>query len=218
MNIFAFLLAGHNIPFLVSLGCAVALAVLQIASGFGDHDADADIDADADADVDADTDADADAEGHSGLTEGALALLGVGRLPLMLVLMAFLLSFGALGLLLNALIDSLGWNAGSLLLVVLALSAVAAVPLTGRISRVLARVASRSTTAISHRQLVGRVGTVVSHSVSETYGRVAVRDAHGTVHTVFAVIQAGEPLPERTEVALLDYDEAQRRFLVRALE
>jgi membrane protein implicated in regulation of membrane protease activity len=206
MNIFAFLLAGHNIPFLVSLGCAVVLAALQIASGFGDQDADSDADLDADAD------------GHLAHGEGALALLGVGRLPLMLVLMAFLLSFGALGLLLNALIGAIGWEPSAALLGVLPLSALAAFPLTGRISRLLARAASRTTTAISHQQLVGRVGTVVSPSVSASYGRVAVRDVHGTLHTVFAVTQRAEPLPERTEVALLAYDEAQRRFIVRSLE
>jgi membrane protein implicated in regulation of membrane protease activity len=210
MNIFAFLLAGHNIPFLVSLGCAVVLAALQIASGFGDHDADADLDASGDAGL--------DAHGQVAHGEGALALLGIGRLPLMLVLMAFLLSFGALGLLLNALIGAVGWDPSAALLAVLPVSALAAFPLTGRISRLLARAASRSTTAISHQQLVGRVGTVVSPSVSASYGRVAVRDVHGTLHTVFAVTQRSEPLPERTEVALLAYDESQRRFIVRSLE
>ncbi|HWQ14492.1 MAG TPA: hypothetical protein VNL77_16960 [Roseiflexaceae bacterium] len=229
MNTLASLLAGHNIPFLVALGCAVALAAIQIAAGFGDSDADADVDADVDldADVDADADLDADADVDAGAHasgsgahggDGALALLGVGRVPLMLVLMVFLASFGALGLVANALIGGLaGGYPGWALAVTLVGSALAAVPLTGGLSRQVARVAARSTTAVSNQQLVGRVGVVVSPSVSRTYGRVQVRDGHGSLHTVFAVVEGDTPLPERSEVALLAYDEAKRRFVVRAL-
>jgi membrane protein implicated in regulation of membrane protease activity len=219
MNALAFLLAGYNIPFLVALGCCVGLALMQIVAGFGDSDADADHDVDVDANLDAHADHDVDVDHDIHHAEGgALALLGVGKVPLMLVLMAFLGSFGAVGLLANTLVaGAAGAFPGWALPITLVVSAVAALPLTGALSRQLGRVAARSSTAVSNQQLVGRVGLVVSPSVSRSYGRVQVRDAHGSLHTVFAIIDSDTPLPEHSEVALVSYDEGQRRFVVRAL-
>jgi membrane protein implicated in regulation of membrane protease activity len=234
MSAFAFLFAGQNIPFLVAIGCCVALALVQIVAGFGESDADADVDADAhanaeidadadiDADVDADSDVAADADGHGdaegeSADGGLLGFLGVGSVPLMLILIAFLGSFGAAGLLANVLVAGvLGSYPNWAFVAVLLASALAALPLTRAITRTLGGFAARTTTAITSEQLVGRVGVVVSQSVSRTYGRVAVRDRHGSLHTVFAITQA-EALPERSEVALVAYDEQQRRFTVRAL-
>lgn len=236
-----FLLAGYNIPFLVALGCCIVLALFQIVSGFGDQqtdaEADLDIDADADLDVEADTDLDVEAEsdadldidadsdteaggtgnadGHAGA--GALNALGFGRIPLMLVLMALLGSFGSVGLLANSLLTSGGTYPGWAFAAVLVLSAILALPLTGMLSGVFARLAPRTTTAVKFEQLVGRVGSVVSPVVSTTYGRVTVRDPSGSIQTVYAVIESGEPLPERSEVALVRYDENQRRFVVTSL-
>lgn len=216
MNALAQLISGQNIPFLVALGCCVVLAAMQIAAGFGDADADTGVDADADAGVDVDVDADADAPTGGA---GALALLGVGQLPLMLILMVFLGCFGALGLLANTLVVGVtGGYPGWALFAVLLLSAAAALPLTGALGRQVARVAARSTTAVTSAQLVGRVGQVVSAGVSRSYGRVQVRDAHGSLHTVFAVADTDEPLPERSDVALVAYDDRERRYTVRQLQ
>lgn len=221
MNVLAQLLSGQNIPFLAALGCCVALAAMQIVAGLGDADADVDtgvdVDTDLDADIDPDIDVDADAEADAG--SGALALLGVGQIPLMLILMVFLGCFGAIGLLANTIVAGLaGGYPGWALLAVLLLSALLALPLTGALGRQVARVAARSTTAVTSAQLVGRVGQVVSAGVSRSYGRVQVRDAHGSLHTVFAVADSDEPVPERSDVALVAYDDRERRYLVRRLQ
>jgi membrane protein implicated in regulation of membrane protease activity len=230
------LLASQNIPFLVALGCCLVLALMQIVAGFGDHDADADADGAPDHDVDIDHDIDSDIDhdidhdvdhdtahpdahpqlevGHAGGAGGALSALGIGRVPLMLVMMSFLGSFGAVGLIANSLVSLGGSYPAWGLLVVLVASVLVALPLTGGLSRTFGRFASRSTTAVTFEQLVGRVGTVVTPSVSATYGRVTVRDAHGSLHTVYAVVEAGEALPERSEVALVRYDPAERHFVV----
>jgi membrane protein implicated in regulation of membrane protease activity len=227
---FGFLLAWYNLPFIAGLGCFLALALLQIIGGFGDQDADADadadldvdVDADVDADIDVDADADADADvasGDGGMVAEALSALGIGRVPLMLVLMAFLGSFGVIGLLANTLlVGVLGSYPNAALIPMLLGVVLLGLILTGRISRLLGRLTPRSSTATSFDQLVGRVGVVVSHSVSPSYGRVQVRDTFGTLHTVYAVIDGGEPLPERSEVALLTYDAIRRCFVVRGLD
>lgn len=210
-----FLFTWYNIPFLVSLGLSLLFALLQLVGGFGDSDSDVDVDADVD--IDADVDADVDADGD--FFGDALGLLGIGKVPVMLVLMSFLAVFGLSGLLINATISQafsgysgLGFAAaalGSLFLAVI---------LTGRISRGFARLAPDTSLAVGFEQLVGRIGTVSSPQVSETYGRVTVRDQHGGTHTVYAVLNSGDPVPERSEVALLSYDEAKRCFIVKPMK
>lgn len=215
MGPFGFLFAWYNVPFLVALGCCLLFALMQIVAGFGDNDAD--VDADADGDVDADIDADGIAPGNAGAVD-ALAFLGIGQVPVMLVLIVLLGSLGSLGLLANTvLITLLGLQPGLAVVGSLAGGLLLAVLITGRTSRMLGKVAGNVSMAVSSAQLVGRAGVVVSPSVSPTYGKVTVRDSNGTMHTVFAVTR-GETLLERSEVALLAYDDVRRVFTVRELK
>jgi membrane protein implicated in regulation of membrane protease activity len=204
-----FLFTWYNIPFLVSLGLSLVFALLQLVGGFGDGDSDVDVDADADVDVDVEGDFFGD----------ALGFLGIGKVPVMLVLMGFLGVFGLSGLLINTIISqSFNGYAGIAFAAAALGSLICAFMLTGRISRGFARLAPDSSLAVGFEQLVGRIGTVSSPQVSETYGRVTVRDQHGGTHTVYAVLNGGEPLPERSEVALLAYDEARRCFVVKPMK
>src|SRR5688572_7655421 len=110
-----------NLIFVVPFALALAFLGLYTLSGwtFGDADADADaevdgdaeveaeLEADADADADADTDADHDAEhdhDHDASRAGGgsgwfavLSWLGAGRVPLSIMLMILLLTWGAIG-------------------------------------------------------------------------------------------------------------------------
>jgi hypothetical protein len=215
MNPIAFLFSWYNLPFTLALATGLALAFIQLLSGLGDSEAEVEAAPEADVSLDADADIDADTDGEGA---GPLAALGVGQIPLLLVLMALLSSLGTLGLIANSLLSMLaGDYPGAAFAPVLLIAALGALPLTRVISGGLARLAPRTSTAVSNEELVGRPGTVVSHSVSQTYGRVAVRDRHGTVHTIFAIVDRGEPLPEQSEVAVLAYDAGQRRFVVRPL-
>ncbi len=220
---FSFLLTWYNLPFLIALGGCILLALIQVIGGLGDTEADADVDADIDVDVDAHLDASADLPqahtGHGHEPSGLLTALGIQRVPLAIVLMALLGSFGAVGLVVNTLLSSvLGGYPPPAFLIVLIVAGALALMLTKRSSGLLGRAVSETSTAVSFEQLVGRVGIVSSTSVSSTYGRVRVRDNHGSVHTVYAIIERGDPLPEHSEVALVAYDQAQRRFLVRLME
>lgn len=220
MNVFAFLFDWYNLPFTLALLTGIVLALLQLFGGFGDNDAEVEAAPGGDLAVDGDLDADAPAGagGQLAAPAGPLAALGVGRVPLVLIIMALLSSLGALGLFANSLLSAMANPyPGAAFVPVFLLAAIGALPLTRVISGGLARMAPRTSTAVNHEDLVGRAGMVVSAGVSQTYGRVAVRDRYGTLHTVFAVIERGEPLPVNSEVALLSYDAVQRRFTVRAL-
>ena len=232
MRLFSFLLLWYNLPFLIALGCCLLLSLMQVLGAVGDHDSDTNghIDMDADAHAHVDTDfgagvhADAEAGAHSDVHAApdvgrdvladALSALGIGRVPLMLVLILFLGMFGAVGLLANTLLASAlrRYPVPSFFGILLA-SLLLSLWLTGRASGMFSRLAPNST-AISFEQLVGRTGMVVSPTVSSTYGRVQVKDSFGTLHTVYAVIEAGEPLPEYSEVALVGYDAPRRCFMV----
>ena len=204
MNAFQFLFDWYNIPFVVALGCGILFIFLQLFGAIGDSDADAELDAELDADA-----------GFFGSLAGTL---GLGKVPLMLVLMAVLLTFGGVGLLLNMLQqvlfqDFAEWMFVATLLATMLLT----VPLAGRVVSGLARLAPESSTAVGYGQLVGRMGVVVSPNVSGSYGRVQVRDDHGSIHTLFAISEQGDLIPEQTEVALIDYDNAKRHFIVRSM-
>lgn len=208
MALVSFLWTWYNLPFVASLGGCLLLGLIQLIGGLGDGDADGDADLDGDAELDAD----------GGVFDGALEAIGVGRAPLTIVLMALLGSFGLLGLLGNTVVTNLlGRYPDAALPAVLLLSLVLGLLMTGRISRLFARIAPDTSAAISFEQLIGRVGVVVSPSISPTYGRVQVRDSFGSLHTVFAVIDGGAPLPERSEVALLAYDSPRRCFVVKPI-
>src|SRR5687767_6752132 len=89
----------QNVIFLVPLGIGLVLAAFS-GLGIGDVDADGDLDADADvdADLDADADADADADSPPSVGTALLSLVGLGRVPVILLVTVLLTVFGLAGL------------------------------------------------------------------------------------------------------------------------
>lgn len=132
--------------------------------------------------------------------------LGLGRLPLMILLVAFLACFGTIGLLTQQLAVAL---LGAPFTPLLAVPAVAAVslPLTGLVGRGLARIIPQDeTTAYPVDGLTGLSGTiVVGVAAAGSPARAAVRDPHGQRHFVFV-----EPVDRS-----LTYGEGEEVLLVR---
>lgn len=237
-----FLIAWYNLPFTLMLGLGVVLAGLQVLglSHDGDADADADIDADVDADadldadVDADTDMDVDHDVDHDIDHDAdqdidhdmsrdsvsgfswLAFIGIGKAPLMVVLLIVLMTTGLLGWFLNGLVmGMLGFFPGLLLLGTFVVSLLAGGLVSSRMTRFIGRALPPvSTTATRAQALVGRPGTVISPFVDDRYGMVHLRDDGGTLISLFAITEDGQPIPRGESVILLSYDAAQRRYLV----
>lgn len=114
-----FILTEANRPFAIAIAAMLMIGVLELMlamGGFGmmgfldnlvpddwDLDADLDVDAGVDMDMDADIDMDADLDGDAGLGGGTsflqavLGFFGIGRVPLLVVIVAFLTSFGLAG-------------------------------------------------------------------------------------------------------------------------
>ncbi len=228
----AWLLGWNNLVFLVPLGLALAYLFAYALSGWTFGDADVDVGADADVEVDVDVDADWDlnadadadhavarpdigADSDVGQAHGLLASLtwlGVGRVPLSIVLMVLCLTFGLVGFATNQLLrDSLGVNG---FFVALPIAFVLAFAITSGVSQLIARyMPLNESSARPVAALVGSRATVV-FAVSADSGTVTVSDAGGDRYQVAA--RSLKPIAAGSEVVLVDYRDGS--FLVKQLD
>jgi membrane protein implicated in regulation of membrane protease activity len=157
LEIFA---APANLPFSVALLVMLMIGAVE-ALGLGASAAHLDVGADVDG-------------------GDLLGWLGVGQVPLLILLVVFLAIFGLAGL-------AIQQFAGPLpLWIATPAAAAAALPLTGLGSRGLARIMPRDeTTAVSLDSLVGRKGTItVGTARRGSPAQARVSDVHGQVHYV----------------------------------
>jgi membrane protein implicated in regulation of membrane protease activity len=233
----SFVFAWYNLPFTFLLATCLLLATLQFLGLGGEHDGDVDadidvdveVDVDVDADLDLDAEADLDVDGDSGIDHSAgvdggsgalslhfLAYLGFGKAPLLVVLLILFGSVGVLGWLFNSLAEGYFTSYPSIVFAaVLPLSLMIGTFFTSRTARFIGRALPPvSTTATRAQALVGRRGIVTSPYVDGKYGLVRLRDAGGTSISVFAVIDGEEPIERQSEVVLVTYDTAGKRYTV----
>lgn len=241
-----FSIAWYNLPFTIMLVLGVVFASLQLLGLSQDQDTDADADVDVDGDVDADVDADMDVAVHHDFDHDIdhdidheidhdldhdvdhdishdsisgfswLAFIGIGKAPLMVVVLIVLMTTGLLGWFLNGLaVGVLGFFPGLLLLLTLMVSLVVGSLITSRVTRFIGRTLPPiSTTATRAQALVGRPGTVISPFIDARYGMVHLRDDGGTLISIFVTTEDEQPITRGETVILLSYDAAQRRYLV----
>ncbi|HEU0097238.1 MAG TPA: YqiJ family protein [Allosphingosinicella sp.] len=158
-----FIAAPANLPFSVALLVMLMIGAVE-ALGLGASA------------VHLDIDADAHVEGGGDL----LGWLGVGRVPLLMLLVVFLAVFGLFGLALQQVAGPLSPGLAA------AIAAVAALPLTGIGARGLARIMPHDeTTAVSLDTLVGKRGAITIGTARRgSPAQARVRDAHGQPHYV----------------------------------
>ena len=177
---FDFLAAPANLPFAVALQVMLLIGLVE-ALGLGASAAHLDIDADADG-------------------GDLLGWLGVGQVPLLMLLVVLLALFGMIGIGVQQLADALF---GSPLSPWLAapLAFIASLPLLGVCAGALARIMpGDETTAVSLDSLVGkRAEVTVGAARRGSPAQARVRDAHGQTHYVMiepvsddAQVRAGE--------------------------
>jgi membrane protein implicated in regulation of membrane protease activity len=142
-------------------------------------------------------DADSDIDGGD-----LLSWLGVGRLPLLMLIVVFLALFGILGLI----AQQISFDVTDALItpwIAVPTVAVVSLPLTGLSARGLARILPRDhTTAVRLDELVGRRGAIVTgRATSGSPARARVEDQHGQPHFVMVepdnsgqIFEEGEPV------------------------
>lgn len=183
----AFLLAEGNFAFVVAVLLMLLIGIVQ-AVGLG-HDVDADIHADV----------------HGDLHFDFLSWLGVGRLPLLMLIVIFLAIFGIGGLVLQQLLRD--WTGAALAtLAAVPLVGAGALPLTGLAARLLAPILPRDfTTAVPLDVLVGKGAQVVTGRASQgSPARARAEDQHGQVHYIMVEPEnAGQVFQEGEQVLLV---------------
>lgn len=157
-----FLGASQNIAFVSAIVLMLMIGAVELIGVGGAFDADSDVDG-----------------------GDLLSWLGVGRLPLLMLIVVFLTLFGILGLI----VQQISFDAiGALISPWIAVPAVAvaSLPLTGLAARGLARILPRDhTTAVTLDALIGRRGSIVTgRATIGSPARARVEDHHGQPHFV----------------------------------
>jgi membrane protein implicated in regulation of membrane protease activity len=205
----------------------IVLAVFQLMGLGGDHESEGEGDIDHDADLDHDIDHDVDHDVDHDLSHDAgadggasalnvLAFIGLGKAPLLVVLLILFGSIGLLGWTLNSLLTrTFGAYPSMAFVAVLPITIVVGTLISSRSARFIGRALPPiSTTATRAQALVGRRGTVISPFVDAKYGMVHLRDDGGTLLNVFAVIQDGEPIRRGSEITLVAYDPLKKVYTI----
>jgi len=151
-------------------------------------------------------DMDHDVSVEPSFFEEALSFFGIGRLPLSIILMTFLLTFAIVGWAVNLLLkDVLG---GPAFFFPISLAAAIFCGLSG--TKLLAGTLGKylrpiESAATSRRTLEGKIATAALPVTAE-FGQALVRDDHGSLHKVVCRVEPGaETIPKGQTVLLVNY-------------
>lgn len=180
-----FWLADENLFFVAALVLMVAIGLLQLV-GLGEFG------------MDADTDVDGEV---SGIADGLISFLGIGRLPFLMILTLFLMLFALTGFIGQQVMQAL---TGTLMTPYIAVpaAAIAALPFTGLLSRPLARILPRDeTTAVSIDELIGTRAVIEIGTARLGYpARAKAHDRHRHIH--FLMVE-----PDSADLSFVQGDE-----------
>ncbi|HJV33217.1 MAG TPA: hypothetical protein VJ694_04280 [Patescibacteria group bacterium] len=228
--------AWQNLIFLIPIGFGL---LMFLGAAFGGADSDGhDFDGDAGHDLGHDA---GHGDGHDGGKEAGknaprganpldatasethgfhpvgsfLDLLGVGRVPLTLVLAIAGLTFGGTGYVGNILLSGTGLDAAYFAWITIPGAFVAMTFLTGGVARGINRIMPTSESYnVTQHDLVGRTGTLVLPA-DATRGLAQVTDRQGNVFNVTCRTDGAE-LASGQEVLVLEYAADKELFVVQA--
>ncbi len=205
-----FLLLPQNQVFTFALGLMVAIVTLEFVSlliGLGLSDVLDQVMPDIDVDVDADIDADLDTDlsGAGGSFAQILSWMNVGRVPVLMLLLIFLSSFGLCGLFAQRLmISSTGFALPAVFLSVPAfIAAIFSVRVGGKaVARVMPK---EETSAVSEKTFIGRTATIVLGTAAKgDAAQAKLEDAFKQTHYILVEPDnATETLPEGADVLIV---------------
>lgn len=198
------LLAWQNVVFYIPL---VVGLLLVLGSAFGSHEQDSSAGPDAEHDLGHD-------HAHDGsAASGALGWLGVGRVPLTVVLMMVSFLFGGSGIIFNTILSSFGLPAWIYGPISITLALTAALLLTGVGARLLVRyLPTTESYQVARRDFAGCTGTLLLPA-SPVEGYAQVKDHEGNVHNIKCRTVQGA-LPKGGEIMVVHYDEETATYVV----
>ena len=205
------MLEWYNLVFLIPIAVGLVL-IAGSALGLG-HDAGHEVGHDVHHDV-------GHGHGHDGHHESsfakALSLIGIGRAPLMVVLMMMSLLFGGIGFASNTLLAPVLRTPYVYFWLSLAAAFFGMVILTAKLARFIAKVMpSTETYSITKQDLVGSSGELMLPADTTT-GLAQVSDHEGNVHNITCRTYEGS-LPKGGKVLVVDYKEEGDLYVVAAM-
>ena len=151
----------------------------------------------------------------AGAVKAMLLWLGVGRVPLSVLLMVFLLAWGAAGFIVNQVARTAvygDWRVVALSLPAAFLGAILATRLT--VSAIGRWLPLDESTARRRHDLLGLVG-VALYTIDETFGMVSVRDDLGELYQVpCRVTRGADSIPKNAPAVLVAYNARQNLYRV----
>jgi membrane protein implicated in regulation of membrane protease activity len=186
-------LAWHNLVFYIPLIAGLLLVIGAAWSGGGhghDHDA------------------------HAGEhASHPLAILGVGRVPLLVALLITFLVFGGVGVIATNVLAAFGLGSSLTGVLAIVVALLATLLGAGRIARALdRRFPATETYRVARTDFIGCTGTLLLPADPQN-GLAQVKDPEGNVHNI-KCRTARAALAKGTAILIVDYDEAARTFLV----
>lgn len=190
------LVSPGNAPFLVAICIMVVLGALEglslmVGSGLSQH-------------FDSLFATHLSTDAHLDASEGLLGWLHVGRAPILVLLIIFLMAFAIGGLLLQwAMVGLLGWPLPALVASLLA--GACALPVVRGLGGLIARyVPKDETTAVSEDSFIGRVARLTAETaVAGRPGQAKLTDEHGQVHYLLVEPDGPDIAFSRGEVVLV---------------
>jgi len=153
-----------------------------------------------------------DASHPSGFSR-AFNVLGIGRAPIMIVMLVMLILFGVIGLMSNMIFQSMRLPPDAFFLFSTCIAAFGSVILTGRIAAVVGRfMPSDESYAVTPLDLVGLSGTAVLETTQDT-GAIQVYDQYRTHHQYLARSSKGT-IAKGQGVILEEYKSEGDYFIV----
>lgn len=194
--------------FILPIIMALAILILQAIGLLGDSIG-MDFDGDGVDDIDLD---------ESGSSFDPLGFLGVGKIPLSMIILLMLLLWGGGGLITLILLEGVIPYGFITVWPALAVAAICAFFGTAWLAKPIAHIMPKDSTAgVVESDLLFYTGKV-REPISSTGGSVRVADDFGNSHVVEARVQEGEsPIPVGLEVTLWRYDDKGRLFFVQSV-
>lgn len=212
----------YNWPFLFPLAFGIMFILLDLLIGGMSQIIGGVLDFEVDLDGDGEIDTAADVDAHPGFLAHAFMWLGMGRVPLSIIIECLTIIFGITGLLVNAIWSEVGILPGFSLPVALGVASVVSIVATHAGASTLARLLpSESTISRPAGGFVGEPAVVVN-TITATAGQIRVEGQGNRPNTVLNAklyVQPDGPslIARGRGVIVMEYVEAGNCYLVSPL-
>lgn len=206
-----------NLIFILPFLGGICYLVLMLASGSSAMEQEVEVDLEGEVDLgEIINEPSLDVDTEPGLVFEALSFLGIGKIPMSIIILTFCFLWGFFGWIGNQIFRQILPSPGLFIWPSLGVALLSSIFGTRWLATVLAKIMPQTETyAVSNQQLVGKRAQAL-FNITEEFGRARLRDNSGNLIGVPCRVGPGErEIPSGSRVVLLHYDAERKLFLVR---